>query len=139
MRKPELGQRQPGVEPESLHTLVPLLQFLLVKMSSLLEIGQLLLRELTLAVILHNQLCVFYFHVFHSTPQGQLPPKFADSICKRNVLYGLVMGVSGIGGMWYVDMVPTRKLERRMGVLKQRNFVRTVVYAARRHDVMVDC
>jgi hypothetical protein len=38
-----------------LHTLVPLLQFLLVEVGRFLEVGELLLRELALAVVVHDQ------------------------------------------------------------------------------------
>jgi hypothetical protein len=38
-----------------LPTLVPLLQFLLVEVGRFLEVGELLLRELALAVVVHDQ------------------------------------------------------------------------------------
>lgn len=62
------------------HTLVPLLQLLLVEMCGFLEVGQLLLGELALAVRMYNQLRVLYCNVFRRATGGEFLLEGFDAI-----------------------------------------------------------
>lgn len=73
-----------------LHTLVPLLQFLLVEVGRFLEVGELLLRELALAVVVHDQRVVLQKQMVNRAPRREIVLERLYCVGQGEPLHGLV-------------------------------------------------
>jgi hypothetical protein len=102
------------------------LQFLLVKVRCFLEVCQLLLGQLALAVILHSQRLVLDDNVLHRAPGGQSFFKDLDAIGKGHIPVRSVAGVAWFVMVGYVlGVVLARKVEGCLVfVCQERHFAR---------------
>jgi hypothetical protein len=113
-------------------TFVPLLQLLLVEVGRFLQVGQLLLGQLALAVVIDNQLLVLQVCVCNGSPRRQLVPEGADCICESDTSCGAVAGISWLVAVGDIGVVLARKLERRVRVLEKGHSVRGWRYVGER-------
>jgi hypothetical protein len=118
-------------------TFVPLLQLLLVEVGRFLQVGQLLLGQLALAVVIDNQLLVLQVCVCNGSPRRQLVPEGADCICESDTSCGAVAGISWLVAVGDIGVVLARKLERRVRVLEKGHSVRGLRYVGERRVAAV--
>jgi hypothetical protein len=104
-----------------LRTLVPLLEFLLVEVGCFLEVGELLLGELALAVVVHDQRVVLQTDVLDRAPRSQVLLERHNGIGQGEPLRGLVAREAGLVMVGQVGVVLARKLERWVLILQQRH------------------
>jgi hypothetical protein len=72
----------------------------------------------------HNQLLVQYFQIFHAAPCSQLFLESPYGVRKGTVPCSPVVGEAGLVVVGHLGVVESRKVERRMGVVEERDLVR---------------
>lgn len=100
-------------------TLVPLLQLLLIEVGRFLEIGELLLGELALAVVLHCQYLGLNMDALQGCPRSQRLLEGLEGGAKCLALLGLVARKVGLVVVGYMGVMETGELERRVLMLQQ--------------------
>lgn len=94
-------------------TFVPLLQLLLVEMGSFLQVGQLLLGQLALAIVSYNQLLALKAYVVHIRSGAKFLFELSDGIGEGPVACRLVVRVASVVVVGDLGMVEARKVEGR--------------------------
>jgi hypothetical protein len=118
-------------------TFVPLLQLFLVEVGRFLQVGELLLGQLALAVVIHNQLLVLQVCVCNGSPRRQLVPEGSNCICESDTSCSAVAGISWLVAVGDIGVVLARKLEGRVRVLEKGYSVRGLRYVGERRVAAV--